>query len=79
MDNAEILIKFKADDSDAQEKTKTFGDRLKGAAKVGGAAMAAVGTAIVATTKKTLEAIETTAQYGDEIDKNSQKVGRFFS
>lgn len=75
MDNAEILIKFKADDSDAQEKTKTFGDRLKNAAKVGGAAMAAVGTAIVTTAKKTMDAIEATAQYGDEIDKNSQKVG----
>ena len=75
MDNAEVLVKFKGDDSDVKEKANGLGSTLSKAAKVGGASLAAIGTAATATTKALVSGANATAQYGDAIDKNSQKVG----
>ena len=75
MNNAEVLIKFKADDKDVEKTTSKWSESLKTAGKVGATAFAAIGTASVATTKALWDGVNATAQYGDEIDKNSQKVG----
>ena len=75
MDNAEVLIKFKADDKDVEDKAKGLGSKLSSAAKVGGASLAAIGTAAAATASALTSSAKATAQYGDAIDKNSQKVG----
>lgn len=75
MDNAEVLVKFKGDDSDVKEKANGLGNTLSKAAKVGGASLAAIGTAATATTKALVSGASATSQYGDAIDKNSQKVG----
>ena len=64
---------------DASSSAKTFGDRLKSglgnAAKVGTAAVAAIGTATVAMTKAVVDGTREVAEYGDQIDKASQKLG----
>lgn len=75
MNNAEVLIKFKADDTEAEKTTKKWSEGLKTAGKVGATAFAAIGTASVATTKALWDGVNATAQYGDQIDKTSQKVG----
>lgn len=63
----------------ANEQGKTFADKLKSglstAAKVGGAAIAAIGTGAVALGKKFVDGVSEVAAYGDAIDKNSQKMG----
>ena len=78
MNNAEVLIKFKADDSDLNAKTKdlssNLGSKLASAAKVGAAAVAAVGVAAGATAKAFWDGVSASAKYGDEIDKQSQKL-----
>jgi len=78
MNNAEVLIKFKADDSDVNAKTKelssNIGSKLASAAKVGAAAMTAVGVAAGATAKAFWDGVSASAKYGDEIDKQSQKL-----
>lgn len=75
MDNAEVLIKFKADDKDVEDKAKGLGSKLSSAAKVGATSLAAIGTAAAATTKSLISSANATSQYGDAIDKNSQRVG----
>lgn len=61
------------------QKASTLSDRLKNglskAAKIGAAAVAAVGTAAIAASKAFLNGIADTAEYGDNIDKMSQKLG----
>lgn len=56
-------------------KFEGFGAVLKKAAEVGAAAMAAVGAAAVAATKKIWDMANQVAEMGDEIDKESQKLG----
>lgn len=60
-------------------KLEGFGQKLKKglgtAAKVGGAAIATVGAAGVALTKTVISGASQTAEYGDNIDKMSQKMG----
>ena len=75
MNNAEVLVKFKADDTDVEKKTSNLSNKLSGLAKGLAIGAAAVGTAAVATTKALINGATATAQYGDEIDKTSQKIG----
>lgn len=64
---------------ESEEKASGFGDKLKGAlatgAKVGGAALAAAGTAAAALGKELVQGVGNLASYGDNIDKMSQKLG----
>ena len=75
MNDAEVLVKFKADDTDVEKKTSNLSNKLSGLAKGLAVGAAAVGTAAVATTKALINGATATAQYGDEIDKTSQKIG----
>lgn len=59
----------------ASEKASGFGGKLQTAMKVGGAAIAAVATATTALTGTLIAATGKTAEYGDNIDKMSQKMG----
>lgn len=64
---------------ESEDKASGFGDKLKGAlatgAKVGGAALAAAGTAAAALGKELVQGVGNLASYGDNIDKMSQKLG----
>lgn len=59
----------------ASDKAKGFGGKLQTAMKVGGAAIATVATATTALTGTMIAATGKTAEYGDNIDKMSQKMG----
>lgn len=62
-----------------EKEASNFGDTLKNGlatgAKVAAAAVAAVATAAAATAAKLVDAAGETAEYGDNIDKMSQKLG----
>lgn len=64
---------------EAEKEAGKYGDTLKNGlaagAKVAAAAVAAVATAAVAATAKLVDAAGETAEYGDNIDKMSQKLG----
>ena len=64
---------------ETEKEAGKFGDTLKNGlaagAKVAAAAVAAVATAAVAATAKLVDAAGDTAEYGDNIDKMSQKLG----
>lgn len=60
---------------DAKEKGKGLGSALSTAMKVGGAAIAAAGTAAVALGTSLVKSTGAVAAYGDNIDKMSQKMG----
>ena len=63
----------------AEKSASGFGSKLKSglgtAAKVGTAALATMGTAAVGVTKKIMSVSSATAELGDHIDKQSQKIG----
>lgn len=63
----------------ASKESSDFGEKLKSGlaagAKVAAAALAAVGAASVATAKKLIDAAGDAAEYGDNVDKMSQKLG----
>lgn len=65
--------------SKAEGEASSFGSKLKSglgtAAKVGAAGVAAIGAAAIGTTTAVTKAVSSTAQYGDNIDKMSQKMG----
>lgn len=65
--------------NESEEKASSFGDKMKGAlatgAKIGGAAIAAAGTAAAAFGKQLVDDVGNLASYGDNIDKMSQKLG----
>lgn len=65
--------------SQSEEKGRSFGSTLSTVvttgAQVGAAAIAATATAVVGATAAFTAGITETAAYGDEIDKNSQKLG----
>lgn len=86
MDVFDLVAKLTLDSSaydkgltGAEEEAKGFGSKLVSGlgnvAKVGGVAMAAVGTAAVATTTAIIKSTSEVAEYGDNIDKMSQKMG----
>ena len=58
-----------------KEGFEKFASAAKKAAEVAAASIAAIGAAAVATAKKIWNLAKETAQYGDTIEKNSQKVG----
>lgn len=63
----------------ASDQTKSFGNKLQSslatAGKVAVGVITAVGTAVVALSKEFAEGIKATAEYGDNVDKMSQKMG----
>lgn len=79
MDLFDLVAKITLDSDEAESGVSSFGDKLKSglgtAAAVGGAAIAAVGTATVALGKAMVNGASETAAYGDNIDKMSQKMG----
>lgn len=79
MDLFDLVAKITLDSSEAENGVSSFGDKLKNglgtAAKVGGAAIAAVTTATVAMTSAFIKGAADVAEYGDNIDKMSQKMG----
>lgn len=82
MDLFDLVAKITLDSSEyesgldnASGKASSFGDKLGTAMKVGGAAVAAVGTAAVAMTGAFIKGAGDVASYGDNIDKMSQKMG----
>lgn len=64
---------------DSEKQAKGFGNTLKGglktAGKVAGTALAAVGTTAIAAGAAILKGAGDVAEYGDNIDKMSQKIG----
>lgn len=64
---------------ESEKKATSFGDKLKGAlatsAKIGATALASAGTAVVAVGKGLMDNVGALAEYGDNIDKMSQKLG----
>lgn len=70
---------FNSGIEDANQKGESFSSKLKkglgNAAKVGGAAVAALGAGAVALGKNFVNGVTELGAYGDAIDKNSQKMG----
>lgn len=60
---------------DAERQASKWGSRLGKAAKVGAVAVAATATAIVGVGTALKKGIGGTAEYGDKVDKMSQKIG----
>lgn len=60
---------------DSEKKTKSFGDKLKNAMKVGAKGVAAVGASMLAVGGAVTKLTGDLAEYGDHIDKMSQKMG----
>lgn len=82
MDVFDLFAKLSLDTSEyekgldsAEKKGSNFGSGLLKATKLGGAALAAVGTAAIATGTAIVGATNDIASYGDNIDKMSQKIG----
>lgn len=61
--------------ANAQSKAQGFGSKVGKAAKIGGAAIAAVGTAVAGASVAFTKQANQVADYGDHIDKMSQKIG----
>ena len=65
--------------TEASEKSQSVGSKISGAlktaGKIGGVAIAAVGTAVTATSTALINGVSNVAAYGDNIDKMSQKMG----
>lgn len=59
----------------AEEGARSFGGRFSKAAKVGAAAAAALGVATGYAGKKIVDGAKQVAEYGDHVDKMSQKIG----
>lgn len=60
---------------DAEENAKSFGGRLSGFLKGGVAVFAGLTTAVAGLTTAFVSGANKTAQYGDNVDKMSQKIG----
>ena len=74
----ELFVKIGVDDQASgklSNLSSKLGNGLKTAAKIGTAAMAAIGTATVAAGAAFANNIKQTAEYADNIDKMSQKMG----
>ena len=59
----------------AKEEAGNFGESLVNAGKIGVAALASIGTAVVGATTALIKGTGEVAAYGDNIDKMSQKMG----
>lgn len=86
MDVLDLYAKISLDKSEydegldeASSKTQGVGSKITGAlktaGKIGGIAIAAVGTAVTATSTALINGVSNVAEYGDNIDKMSQKMG----
>lgn len=82
MNLLDLFVKFTADTkeydaaiADTQEKASSWGGKIKTAMAVGGAAIAAVGTAAATMATSLVRNAGQVASYGDNIDKMSQKMG----
>lgn len=82
MDLFDLVAKITLDSSEYEEglnrsekSASSFGKRLKGALKTGGAAIGAITVATGAMTTALVNATGNVAEYGDNIDKMSQKLG----
>lgn len=82
MDALTLIAKIKMDLDEyekgldtAEKEANNFGSKLKTAAKVGTAAVAAVGAAAAAAGKMLYSNAQEVASYGDNVDKMSQKIG----
>lgn len=60
---------------DADTSARSFGGRFSKAAKVGAVAMAALAAGTVYAGKKIVDGAKQVAEYGDHVDKMSQKIG----
>lgn len=67
--------KYDENISGAEKKASTFGDKLGGAMKVGGAAVGALAAGTTALVGGMVKSTGETAKFGDNIDKMSQKMG----
>ena len=63
------------DTAGAEKNTKSFGEVAGKVGQVAAAAFAAIAAAMVGVTKGLADIITDTAEYGDEIDKQSRKMG----
>ena len=65
--------------NEAEGKSQSLGSKIKSglgtAGKIAAGALVAAGTAAVAVSKAFMDGVNATAQYGDHIDKMSQKLG----
>lgn len=86
MDVLDLYAKISLDKSEydkgldeASEKSQGVGSKITGAlktaGKIGSVAIAAVGTAVTATSTALINGVSNVAAYGDNIDKMSQKMG----
>lgn len=79
MDLFDLVAKITLDSSEAEKGIETFGGKLKGgfgtAAKVAGTAITAVTAATTAMAGAMARGVSNVAEYGDNIDKMSQKMG----
>lgn len=82
MDLFDLVAKITLDSSqyeqglkDAEGKASGFGSKLQTAMKVGGSAMLALGTAAVGLSAAFIKGAGNVSEYGDNIDKMSQKMG----
>lgn len=86
MDVFDLYAKIALDSSEydngldsAAAKSESVGSKISGAlstaSKIGGAAVAAVGTVVAATSTALVNGVSSVAEYGDNIDKMSQKMG----
>ena len=67
--------KYKQGLGDAEENAKSFGSRLSGFLKGGVAVFAGLTTAVAGLSTAFVAGANKTAQYGDNVDKMSQKIG----
>ena len=79
MDLFDLVAKITLDSSEAENGIESFGSKLKDgfgtAAKVAGTAITAVATATTAMAGAIASGVSEVAEYGDGIDKMSQKLG----
>ena len=61
--------------TEADTQAKGFGGKMSKAMKVGTAAVAALGAGTVLLSKKLVDGAKSVAEYGDHVDKMSQKIG----
>ena len=77
--DGKVIIDTELNPKDAEKQSKSLGNSLSSGlskgAKVATAGVMAVGTAVAVTGTKMIKSAKETAEYGDHIDKMSQKLG----
>lgn len=79
MSDGKVIIDTELNTKDAEKQSKTLGNTISSGlgkgAKVAKAGVMAVGTAVAVTSGAMIKGAKDTAEYGDHIDKMSQKLG----